>query len=109
MRPAITSMISRLLTVMLWSADGDRLAKADPLPDPPPQVLADPSPLESTNFPPALATAGTADPSRELAVVKPTNAHERGCTALNPCAEPPPSLQSIGPLAARLPAALHPE
>ena len=103
-----TSMRAALLAAMLWAGYGALVAKADPLPDAPPQALPDPSPEESPNFPPALATAGTADPGRELAAVKATNLHDQSCTALNPCAAPPPSLEGAATMPSRAPVASHP-
>jgi hypothetical protein len=94
-----------LLTAMLWAGNGVLMAKADPLTDPSVQVLPDPSPKESRDFPPALATSGTADPSHELTAVKTINL--QGCTALNPCAAPPPSL-GAGPAPARTASAANP-
>jgi hypothetical protein len=108
MTPANLTMRAILLTAILWAGGGALVAKADPLPDPPPQVLPDPSPRESHNFPPALATAGTADPGRELTAVKATNLHDQSCTALNPCAAPPPSLQRAETMPSRAPTAFHP-
>ena len=93
-----------LLAVTLWAGSGALMAKADPLPDSPPQVLPDPSPKESHNFPPAQATSGTADPGRELAGVKAVSPHAQGCTTLNPCAAPPPSLQHAETAPSRAPA-----
>jgi hypothetical protein len=88
-------MRAALLAVMLGAASGPLMAQeADSLSDAPP-ALPDPSAQESPNFPPALATAGIADPGRELAAVKATNPRDQGCTALNPCAAPTPSLQSV--------------
>jgi hypothetical protein len=99
-----------VLIATLWAASGAlMMAKADPLPDPPPQVLPDPTPRESHDFPPAQATSGIGDPGRELAGVQATNPHDQGCTTLNPCAAPPPSLQRAEAVPSRAPAALHPD
>jgi hypothetical protein len=81
-------------------------AKADPLPDPPPLVLPDPSPKDSHDFAPSEATRGIADPGRSLAAVKATNLKEADCNALNPCALPPPSRESAETVPSRAPA--HP-
>ena len=86
-------MRAALLAAMLWAGNGALAAKADPLTDAA-QALPDPSPKESPNFPPALATAGTADPGRELAAIR-TNFRDPSCTALNPCAAPTPSLDGL--------------
>ena len=67
--------------------------QADPLPNPPPKVLPDPSPEDSHDFPPAEATRGTADPGYSLSAVKATDLKD--CTPLNPCAVPPPSRESV--------------
>jgi hypothetical protein len=96
-----------LLAAILWAGSGALMAKADPLPNPP-LVLPDPSPAESHNLPPSLATSGTADPGRELAAVRATNPKEQDCTTLNPCAVPPPSLQSAERVPSRAPAASNP-
>ena len=102
------TMRAVLLAATLWAASGELMAKADPLTDPPPQVLPDPSPRQSHDFPPAQATSGTADPGRELAGVKATSPHDQGCNTLNPCAAPPPSLQGAQIVPSRAPAAFHP-
>jgi len=97
-----------LLTVILWAGSGALMAKADPLPNPPPLVLPDPSPAGSHNLPPSLATSGTGDPGRELAAVRATNPQDQDCTALNPCAVPPPSLPRAETVPSRAPASSHP-
>jgi hypothetical protein len=92
--------------LILWAAIG--AATADPLPNPPPQVLPDPSAKESHDFSPAMATSGTADPGRELAAVQPTDPREQSCNALNPCAVPPPSRDHAETVPSRAPASPHP-
>ena len=81
-------------------------AKADPLPDPPPLVLPDPSPTDSHDFPPSEATRGIADPGRSLGAVNATDLKAADCTSLNPCAVPPPSRKKAETVPSRAPA--HP-
>jgi len=73
--------------------------QADPLPNPPPKVLPDPSPRSSHDFPAQTATAGTADPGHQLASLGPIDLEN--CSALEPCAIPPPALHQVEPVPAR--------
>ena len=65
-----------------------------------PPVLPDPVPNNTQLFPPAMATAGTADPSRAVAH-SPVSADMlagRGssCTPISPCAVDSPPLSRLG-------------
>ena len=108
--PTMIHATAKILAVIpiLLAATGAGIgsAWADPLPNPPPLVLPDPSPRASHDFPPAMATSGTADPGRELAAVHTT---DQSCDALNPCAVPPPSLNRAEMVPSRAPASSHPE
>jgi hypothetical protein len=82
-----------LVVVLTLGPIGAGMALADPLPDPPPQVLPDPSPGATHYFAPSESTAGTADPGRELGRVASARRNDPKCTTLTPCAVPPPSLE----------------
>ena len=67
-----------------------------------PPVLPDPVPDYTHLFPPAMATAGTADPGRALAH-SPISAEMlagRGpsCTPISPCAVDSPPMTQLGPV-----------
>jgi hypothetical protein len=108
----MTDRIARLsaASLILWAALGAGISSAwaDPLPNPPPRVLPDPSPRESRDFPPAMATSGTADPGRKLAAVRSTDPREESCNTLNPCAVPPPSRDRAETVPSRAPLAPDP-
>jgi hypothetical protein len=101
----MTRLFAALL--MLWPMAAG-MALADPLPDPPPKVLPDPSPNEAHAFAPSEATAGTADPGRKLGSIAGIRSHDPGCTALSPCAVPPPSLERAETLPPHAPANTDP-
>jgi hypothetical protein len=85
-----------VLLLLAFGAAGACGAAADPLPSASPEpVLPDPAPNNKAYFPPASATAGSADPGHELNSLAPSGAHASGCNALNPCALPPPPLEHV--------------
>ena len=71
-------------------------AMADPLANPQPLPVAKFSAHAGPNFSPSAATAGTADAGHQLSTIE---AHLKNCSALSPCAAPPPSLDHLGPSA----------
>ena len=105
----MTATKTKLGTVViaLLLGCGPGMALADPLPDPPPLVLPDPTPGETHTFPPSESTAGTADPGRKLGNVA-TRRNDPECTALSPCAIPPPSLEHAHTVPSRAPASADP-
>jgi hypothetical protein len=95
MRTTSLRRIAFAKIIVLASGMAGSFAQADPLPAAPPLVLPDPSPRDSHDFPAALATSGTADPGHALGSIPVGGQKAPGCNALNPCAEPPPSLQHV--------------
>jgi hypothetical protein len=67
-----------------------------------PPVLPDPVPDSTHLFPPAMATAGTADPGRALAHSPVTAQMLAGqgssCTPISPCAVDSPPVSQLGPV-----------
>jgi hypothetical protein len=76
-----------------FAANGPALAQTGPLDDAPPSPASSFSSQDSPNFSPAAATAGTADAGHQLSTIE---TRLKNCSALNPCAAPPPSLEHLG-------------
>lgn len=101
----LTIMLVILLMILLALAGSigigaarAQTANADPNIDP---ILPDPVP-DGHLFPPAMATAGTGDPGRELRVSPVPAAmlagRGRGCVSTSPCAVNSPPVMTLTPV-----------